>query len=72
MTAKTEPPRPAFAKFGLGGFLMFLAAQLALAAVILIWFGIFPGLVAIGLAVPLGLIGARLMRAGKPATTLRD
>jgi hypothetical protein len=72
VTPSTASPRPATAKFGLGGFLVFLAALLALAAVILIWFGIFPGLVAIGLAIPLGLIGARLMRAGKPATTLRD
>ncbi|HYQ27494.1 MAG TPA: hypothetical protein VER04_09740 [Polyangiaceae bacterium] len=72
MKASTRPPTRDSTKFGLGAFLAFLAGLLGLAAVILIWFGIFPGLVALGIGLPLALVGARLMRAGKPATTARD
>jgi uncharacterized membrane protein YphA (DoxX/SURF4 family) len=69
---RSEPGQRGSAKFGLGAFLIFLAALLALAATILIWFGVFPGLVAIGVALPLAVMGVRMMRKGKPATTLRD
>jgi hypothetical protein len=59
-------------KFGLGLFLCSVGALLIIAATILIWFGIFPGLVAIAVAIPLGIVGGRLMRTGKPATMARD
>ena len=72
MKASTRPPTRDSTKFGLGAFLASLGALLGLAAVILIWFGIFPGLVAIGIGLPLALLGARLMRSGKPATTAQD
>lgn len=63
---------PAATKFGLGLFLCFLASLLVIAAIILIWFGIFPGLVAIAVAIPLGIVGGRLMRTGRPGTVARD
>jgi len=67
--ANTNHDRPGTSKFGLGVFLTFLAVLIACAAFVLIWFGIFPGLVAIGVALPLGIGGLRLMRKGQPATT---
>jgi hypothetical protein len=67
--ATTDHARRGTSKFGLGLFLAFVAALLGLASAILIWFGIFPGLIAIGVAVPLALVGMRLMRKGQPATT---
>ncbi|HKO53451.1 MAG TPA: hypothetical protein VJV79_37335 [Polyangiaceae bacterium] len=70
--ASTNPSQRGSSKLGLGIFLVFLAALLALAATVLIWFGIFPGLIAIGVAIPLAIVGSRLMRKGEPATTLPE
>ncbi|HEY8945519.1 MAG TPA: hypothetical protein VIM73_14725 [Polyangiaceae bacterium] len=60
-----KPPKRARAKFGLGLALAFLAAILMIAAFVLIWFGVFPGLIALLLALPLGIAAARLMRKGE-------
>jgi uncharacterized membrane protein YphA (DoxX/SURF4 family) len=67
---RSKPGQPGAAKLGLGVFLTFLAALLAVAATILIWFGVFPGLVAIGIALPLAVVGVRWIRKGKPATSI--
>jgi len=67
--ASSDPARAGTTKLGLGVFFIFMAALLAIAATILIWFGIFPGLVALGLALPLAISGLRLIRKGQPATT---
>src|SRR3954465_8564818 len=69
--AETHPGRPGSSKFGLGVFLAFICAFLCLASVILIWFGIIPGLVALFGALPLGIAAYRLIRGGRSATTLR-
>jgi len=52
--------------FGLGMFIAFLTAILALLAVVFIWMGVIPSLVLLLLCVPLGLLAARLLRRGKP------
>jgi len=60
-----KPPREARTKFGLGLVLAFLASALMVGAFILVWFGVFPGLIALCLALPLGISGVRLMRKGE-------
>jgi hypothetical protein len=55
-----------------GVFLLVVAGALVVAATILIWFGFFPGLVTLLVALPAGTVGIRLMRKGRPATTIED
>ena len=56
-------------KFGLGVGLTFVAVLLFLCSFVLIWLGIFPGLIAIAVAIPMAIAGVRLLRQGQPATT---
>jgi hypothetical protein len=58
-------PRDAM-KFGLGVFLGFLSAISGLAVFVFIWFGVFPGLIALMLAIPLGWWAVHLIRKGRP------
>ena len=55
-------------KFGLGVGLSLGAVLLLLASLVLVWFGIFPGLVALVVALPMAVAGVRLVRRGEPAT----
>jgi hypothetical protein len=68
--AVTRHGQPRSTKFGLGVFLGFVSAILSLASLILIWLGVIPGLIALFGALPAGIASYRLLRAGRPATTL--
>jgi len=70
--ATTEPTKSGTSTFGLGVFLLSVASALVVAATILIWCGVFPGLVVLIVALPAGTVGIRLMRKAKPATTLDE
>lgn len=56
-------------RFGIGVFTAFVAAAFGLAAVIFVWFGVFPGLVMALICVPLSLFSANLIRKGRPHHT---
>lgn len=62
--------RRAHTKFGLGVVLSGVAALLFLASFILIWLGVFPGILALAVAIPLAIAGLRLIRRGEPLTTI--
>ncbi|HET7545107.1 MAG TPA: hypothetical protein VFK05_34820 [Polyangiaceae bacterium] len=62
--------RRAQSRFGLGVGLAFVAVLLFLASFILIWVGVFPGLIALVIAVPLAIAGVRLIRGSEAARTL--
>ena len=53
-------------KFGFGIFIAFLAAAFALAAVVFVWFGFFPGLVMATICAPLSMLAAHLIHKGRP------
>lgn len=56
-------------KMGWGIAVALLAAIFMLAAFVFVWFGFFPGLVALLLALPLSLLAVRLIRRGRPIDT---
>jgi hypothetical protein len=57
-------------KLGLGVFLGFIAAMVAAAAFVFIWFGVFPSVIALLLCLPIALLSARLIRKSRPVRTM--
>jgi len=62
--------RRAHTKFGLVVVLSCVAGLLFVASFALVWCGVFPGVIAIALAIPLAIVGVRLIRRGEPLTTV--